>query len=169
MSLLKPIIKEILVKEIGESNIKLLKWNIISPGKYNFIYKIKDIDETITVDFDPIRDEIEKQYYLPSKYRNIGMILNIAYQIQGIQTQYEKTDLKTLLTILSTIVDIIKNYINKYNPQALYIKPTQKELDNNSILQKQNLYNAFINKQLDQIPNYGVDTYRDGFIIIKNK
>jgi hypothetical protein len=50
----------------------------------------------------------------------------------------------------------------------LFIKGTSKELGSDNISQKSNLYRAFISKQLSDIPNYNVDTYKEGFIIIKN-
>lgn len=168
-TLLIPILNEILVREIGEASIPPLKWDNISPNKYKFQIKINNQNEEVTVDFEAIQDESEKQYYLPPKYKDIRDVFNVAYQVQGTHIQYAKTDLKILLTILSTIVDIIKYYTKRYEPKVLYIRGTPKELDSDDITKKSNLYKAFIKKQIDKIPNYGIDTYRDGFIIIKTK
>jgi hypothetical protein len=75
--------------------------------------------------------------------------------------------MKTLLTILSTVVDIVKHFLDKNNIDGLYIKGTPKELESKDISQKSNLYKAFIKKQLEQISDFSFDTYKDGFILIK--
>jgi hypothetical protein len=166
-TLLIPIIKELLVKEIGEANIQPLKWTKVSPFRYKFLMYINDLTEVISVDFQPITDQAEKQFYFPPKYRNLNKIYNVGYEVSGTETQFAKTDLKTLLTILSTVVDIIKNYINTNNIDGLYIKGSEKEIGSGDISQKTNLYKAFISKQLQQISDFGFDTYRNGFILVK--
>lgn len=167
-TLLIPLVEEILLKEIGEANIPPLKWTKVSPTKYKFLVDIGDFTEMATVEFDQFEDE-HKQFYLPSKYRNLEDVYNIGYAISGTDIQFAKSDLRTLLTILSTVVDIIKNFINTNEIDGLYIQGTPKELDSKDISKKSNLYKAFIQKQLNQIPNYSSDTHRDGFILIKTK
>jgi hypothetical protein len=167
-TLLIPLVEEILLKEIGEANIPPLKWTKVSPTKYKFLVNIGDFTEMVTVEFDQFEDE-HKQFYLPQKYRNLENIYNVGYDISGTDIQFAKSDLRTLLTILSTVVDIIKNFINTNEIDGLYIQGTPKELDSKDISKKSNLYKAFIQKQLNQIPNYGSDTHRDGFILIKTK
>jgi hypothetical protein len=166
-TLLIPILNEILVKEIGEANIQPLEWTKISPIRYKFITYINDLTEVVTVDFQQIVDKTEKQFYFPPKYRNLNKIYNVGYEVSGTEIQFAKTDLKTLLTILSTVVDIIKDFIKNHYPKGLYIKGTEKELGSGDISKKTNLYKAFIEKQIKQIPGFGVDTYRNGFIIVK--
>jgi len=168
-TLLVPILNEILVKEIGEANIKPLKWSKLSPTKYKFLVYINDLTEVVDVDFQKITKDIEKQFYFPPKYRELKNTYNIGYLISKVEIQFAKTDLKTLLIILSTVVDIIKNFIKEQSPDALYIRGTEKELGSGDIYKKTNLYKAFIEKQIQQIHGFGVDTYRDGFIIIKLK
>jgi hypothetical protein len=166
-TLLVPIINEILVKEIGEANIQPLKWTRVSPVKYKFLIDINDFTEVATVYFDQIEGDIEKQFYFPPKYRNLTRIYNAGYNISGDEVQYAKTDLKTLLTILSTVVDIIKDFIKNQQPEGLYVRGSSKEIDGSDISQKSNLYKAFVMKQIEQIPNFGVDTHRKGFIIVR--
>jgi hypothetical protein len=166
-TLLIPILEELLVKEIGEANIQPLKWSQNGPFRYSFYIEIEGKEERVEVNFNQFIDANGKQFYLPPKYSDLNNIFNVGYDISGVEKQFAKASLKILLTILSTIVDIIKNFI-KYNPilDGLFIKPMEKETENN---QKSNLYKAFIKKQLTQIPDYKYDTYRDGFILIKNK
>jgi hypothetical protein len=166
-TLLIPVIKELLLKEIGEANIQPLKWTKVSPTRYKFLVYINDLTEVVSVDFQPIVDQVEKQFYFPPKYRNLDKIYNVGYEVSGTETQFAKTDLKTLLTILSTVVDIIKNYINTNDIDGLYIKGSEKEIGSGDVSQKTNLYKAFIAKQFQQISNFGFDTYRNGFILVK--
>jgi hypothetical protein len=65
------------------------------------------------------------------------------------------------------VVDIIKNHINTNDIDGLYIKGSEKEIGSGDISQKTNLYKAFISKQLQQISDFGFDTYRNGFILVK--
>jgi hypothetical protein len=164
-TLLIPIIHELLIKEIGEANITPLKWTRVSPVRYKFLVDIGDFTEVVTVDFEQIEGDIK--YIFPPKYRNLDKIYNVGYEVSGTETQFAKTNLKTLLTILSTVVDIIKNFIENNDIDGLYVKGSEKEIGSGNTSQKTNLYKAFISKQLQQIPQFGFDTYRDGFILIK--
>lgn len=166
-TLLVPLIKEMLMKEIGEANIQPLKWTQVALTRYKFLVDIGDFTQTVTVDFDRFIDDETKQFYLPQKYRDLEDVYNVGYAVSGTESQFAKSDLKTLLTILSTVVDIVKDFISKNYIDGLYIRGTAKNIDSKDISQKSNLYKAFIKKQLEQIPDFGFDTYRDGFILIK--
>ena len=50
---------------------------------------------------------------------------------------------------------------------GLFIQGSEKDPGSGDRSQKNNLYKAYIKKQLSNIPGYGMDTYRDGFIIVK--
>lgn len=166
-TLLVPLIKEMLMKEIGEANIQPLKWTQVAPTRYKFLTDIGDFTQTVDVHFDQFSEIEYRQYYLPQKYRNLENVYNVGYAVSGAELQFAKSDLKTLLTILSTVVDIVKDFISKNDVDGLYIQGTAKDIDNKDTSQKSNLYKAFIKKQLEQIPDFGFDTYRDGFILIK--
>ena len=166
-TLLVPLIKEMLIKEIGEANIQPLKWTQVALTRYKFLVDIGDFTQTVTVDFDRFVDDEIKQFYLPQKYRDLEDVYNVGYAVSGTESQFAKSDLKTLLTILSTVVDIVKDFLNKNEVDGLYVRGTAKNIDSKDISQKSNLYKAFIKKQLEQIPDFGFDTYRDGFILIK--
>jgi hypothetical protein len=161
------ILNEVLIKEIGEANTPPLKWTRVSPIRYKFLADINDYIEVVTVDFEQIEDDISKQFLFPPKYKNLNKIYNVGYNISGDEIQYTKTDLKTLLTILSTVTDIVKDFIQKQPIDGLFIKGNSKQIGDSDISKKSNIYKAFIQKQLQQIPGYGVDTHRNGFIIVK--
>jgi hypothetical protein len=166
-TLLVPIIQEILIKEIGEANIEPLEWEKVSPTKYQFTINIYDSTEVVTVYFEQVLEDA-RQFYFPPKYRHLNRIYNVGYDVSGTEIQFAKTDLKTLLSVLSTIIDIIKDFIKNHYPKGLFIMGTAKEIGSKDISKKTNLYKAFIGKQLQQIPNFNFDTYKDGFILVKD-
>jgi hypothetical protein len=166
-TLLVPLINEILLKEIGEANIQPLKWTQVALTRYKFLVDVGDFTETVAVDFDKFIEDEMKQFYLPQKYRNLEDVYNVGYAVSGAELQLAKSDIKTLLIILSTVVDIVKDFISKNDVDGLYLRGTPKELGSKDISQKSNLYKAFIKKQLEQIPDFGFDTYKDGLILIK--
>lgn len=156
-----------LVKEIGEANIDPLKWTQVALTRYKFLVDINDFTEVVVVDFDKLIEPETKQFYLPQKYRNLEDVYNVGYAVSGTELQVAKSDLKTLLTVLSTVVDIVKHFLDNNDVDGLYIRGTVKDIGSKDISQKSSLYQAFIKKQLQQITDFGFDTYREGFILIK--
>ena len=156
-----------LVKEIGEANIEPLKWTQVALTRYKFLVDVGDFTEVVTVDFEKLIEPETKQFYLPQKYRNLEDVYNVGYAVSGTELQVAKSDLKTLLIVLSTVVDIVKHFLDNNDVDGLYIRGTAKDADSKDTSQKSSLYQAFIKKQLQQITDFGFDTYREGFILIK--
>lgn len=166
-TLMIPLLKEILIKEIGEANITPLSWKQVGVGRYKFLVDINEYTEVVTVDLQKL-DEIEKRYYLPPAYRNAENVYNVAYEISGIATQFAKTNIKTLLQIISTVVDIVKEFIGKTSPDVLLIAASEKIAGNVELKQKLNLYHAIVKKGINSIPGYTSDVYKNKDLIIKN-
>lgn len=163
---LLPIINELLVKEIGEANISPLEWKQIGEDDYRFLVNIEGDTETVYVHFERF-DKLGRDFYFPPKYRDLRWVYNVEYTINDVEIQFVKSNLKTLLTIISTIVGIVKDFIEENDIDGLYIKGTPKSSNSQNISQKSNLYQAYIKSQLKTLPGYSYDTYRGGFIIIK--
>jgi hypothetical protein len=160
-----PLLKEILMKEIGESNIPPLDWKKVRPTKYKFLIDIGEFTETVTVQFEDLdQSSVLKQFYLPAKFQNLDRTYNVAYDVSGNDVQFSQSDIKTLLKILSTVVSIIKDFISAKDPNALYIEATEKQ---EGKLQKSNLYKAYILQQLKTIPGYQAESRRKGELIFK--
>ena len=164
-TLMIPLLKEILMKEIGESNIPPLDWKQVSPTRYKFLVDIGEFTETVTVQFDDF-DQIPftKQFYLPTKFQSLDKTYNVAYDVSGDDVQFSQSDIKTLLTILSTVTAIVKDFIASEDPNALYIEATEKQ---EGKIQKSNLYKAYILHQLKTIPGYQAESRRGGELIFK--
>lgn len=166
-TLLVPLIKEVLFKEIGDASLTPLNWKRVSANQYKFLVDINDFTEVVTVDFEEFTEPEHWQYYLPQKYRNLKKVYNVGFVVSGTELQVAKSDLKTLLTVLSTVVNIVKHFLDNKDVDGLYIRGTAKDADSKDTSQKSSLYQAFIKKQLQQITDFGFDTYREGFILIK--
>jgi len=163
-----PLLKEILMKEIGESNITPLPFTRTSKLKYKALVDIGDFTETITVELEDFNGEklndATRHYYLPNFLVDLAKTYNVVYNIGGSTTQLQKTDIKTLLTVLSTVAAIIKDFIASEDPNALYIQATEKQQGK---IQKSNLYKAYILQQLKTIPGYQAESRREGELIFK--
>ena len=166
-TLLLPIIEKILIQEIGEANIVPLKWTKTGPSSYKFLVDIGDYTEVVSVLFEHFHNEEVKGYYIPPKYHHLKNLYNVGYDISGNQYQFAKSDMKTLLKILSTVVSIVEDFVNSREVDGLFIQGNATSPGGNSITKKSNIYKAFIQKQLNQITNFGSDTHRDGFILVK--
>lgn len=166
-TLLIPILNEILIREIGEANIPPLKWKRINGESYEFEIDVfgNGNDEIVEVLFETFeQNEETKQYYLPSKLWDSKNTWNVAFSVGGTDTQFTKSNIKVLLQILSTVVDIIKDFLSNSTPDAIYIHPTEK--DQNKI-QKSPLYDAYIKNILSYIPDYYSESRRGGVLLIK--
>jgi len=164
-TLMIPLLKEILMKEVGEANIPPLDWKKVRPTKYKFLVDIGEFTETVTVQFEDFdQSSVLKQFYLPTKFQTLDKTYNVAYDVSGNDVQFSQSDIKTLLKILSTVVSIIKDFISVKDPNALYIEATEKQ---EGKPQKSNLYKAYILQQLKTIPGYQAESRREGELIFK--
>lgn len=166
-TLLVPILNEVLVKEIGEANIPPLKWKKIDDEHYEFEIDVfgKGWEETVEVFYSPLwLNQQVQQYYLPPQLWNSEKCWNVAYTVGGTDTQFTQSSVKVLLQILSTVIDIIKDFISSKEPDAIYISATEKEENK---IQKSSLYEAYIKKQLNQISGYTNESRRGGVLIVK--
>ena len=165
--MLVPILKEVLLREIGEANLEPLKWEQASPYTYTFKVNIDDEDRKVNVSFQQIVDKAGRHYYFPPVYRHLTNVFNVAYDVEGTEVQFRKTTLKTLLTVLSTVVDIVKHFLNTVECEGLYVMGTEKTAGTGDISKKYTLYKAFIVKQIKDVGGFGIDSHRDGFIVVK--
>lgn len=163
-----PLLKELLTNEIGEANIPPLPWIKDNPLHYKFYINIEGTEEKVLVGFQKIVDEVQKQFYFPRKYRSLKEVFNVGYQVAGTEIQFAKTNLNILLTIMSTVVDIVKDFVNEEDPDGVFVKGSPKEIGDSDASKKLNLYKAYTKYQLQQMPSYGADSYRDGIIIVKH-
>jgi len=159
-----------ILKEIGEGNIPPLPWKrfIYDEGyTYTFDVDINGQSEMVEVSISKVSEVFKSHSVFPPQYRNIKNIYTIGYDIEENDEQFAKTDAKTLLTILSTIVDITKDFINDKKPELIMLQGSPKNSEDNGS-KKGNIYKSFILKQLKNVPSYEFDSYNKWFILVKN-
>ena len=115
-----------------------------------------------------IYDEETRKFYLPEKYWGLDRIFNIRFEIGGVETQYTKTDLKTYLTIMSTIVDIIKHFIERNDYiDGIYFRGNRLSLRKSN--QKINFYETILYNKLNEFPHFTAEKFKNGFIIVNKE
>jgi hypothetical protein len=97
-----PLLKEILIKEVGEANIPPLPFTRINKLEYKSPVNIENFSETITVKFQDFHGEnitdFSRQYYLPNFLIDLPRTYNVVYSIGESTTQLQKTNIKILLS-----------------------------------------------------------------------
>lgn len=167
---LRDIVKDIILKEVGEASSKPYFYKKISPDVYTFIVKLSQTEtQEVRVDFEKF-DEFSSQLrsiIVPDRFKDSTEVYNVGYKVGGSEFQFKKSNVMVLLRILSTVVQIIKEFIRDNDPDLLYIEGSGKELSGD-IRQKSSLYDAFRWKQLDTISGYTTENRHKGFIIFKS-
>lgn len=167
---LRNLIEEIILKEIGDSSSKSYKFKKIRFDKYEFIASLgENIKEQVIVDFQNLdinsefKDKLLQNIFIPS-----NKMFNVGYNIQGNEFQFRKTDIKVLLRIMSTVVNIVIEFIKESNPDLLYVMGTPRKKGGLDSDKKSTLYQAFVEKQLDKIPGYSCEYRLNGFVVYKD-
>lgn len=170
---LKILLEEIL-KEVGDlNNIKSHNWEKISKTHYNFEDKTGN---KVEVDFQ-LYDEflIDKINKLNYNLLKVNKSYNVLYRVKGKQSQAYISDYSILISILKTVVEIIKDFIINNNVEVLTLYAANK--DENKVLdltdpQKENLYKIILIKNIKHIPGWSfteVETSKDFKGIILHK
>ena len=168
-TLIIEILDKIVINEIGEASVEPLDYKKISNDDYSFIFEFNDVSYVVKVRFTEIWDDITKQYYF-SKVPNYKdkEFYNVEFTINNIENQALKSDIKTILRIMTTLSYIVKEFIQNNNPDGLYIEATNKDINLlTGKQQKSYLYQAYLDKQIKTLTNYNLYTIRDGFNVIK--
>lgn len=144
--------------EIGDSNLK--PYNYKKPKKkFDNLIKSKDID---------IKFKTESGLNYVVSIKPLYYFLIIDFWIDDKNNMYPETNKGELFKVMATVVSIVKDFI-KLNPEikGLRYDPKSKQLNNDLGKQRDNLYKAFIKKQIDNVEftQSGATT----FVIFKNK
>ena len=168
-TLIAEIIDKIIINEIGEASVEPLEYKKISDYNYSFRFEFDSNFYRVKVQFELIEDDISKQYYF-SKVPNYKdkEFYNVSFTINNIENQALKSDIKTILKIMTTLSYIVKEFIQNNNPDGLHIEATNKDINlMTGKEQKSYLYQAYLDKQIKTLTNYSLYTIRDGFNVIK--
>ena len=167
------ILYEQILKEVGDlENIEPYKWNKISKNEYYFLDK--DNDE-IYVNFNLYNEEEVQLINFNPHIKDITKVYNVSYSLQGKQSQYKKDDYHSLLKIIKTVFDIVKDFISNENPYGLTFFAGHKNDDfilSKTDPQKGKLYKTILLKNLQNFPGWSfadsnLDDDFKGFIFYK--
>lgn len=136
MSLRKIIqeeIEEIIISEVGEGNIESYEW-----------HKLPDKDYSVDYSFETPSGLI---YYL-SMIREEQNTWDGGFSAADIETDRfirndGTTDRGEMYRVMATLVEIIKAFVDDFNPKKLIFEPAKAGEDDN---RRKNLYSAYIRK-----------------------
>ena len=108
----------------------------IEPYKFikninTYTFSSDEIEVNVSVEFQNIKsleiklNTVSKIYYDNMKKEDVSY--NVLFEIEGIQSQFTKTNLSIYNRIMKTIVIIIQDFINTKKPYGLWIFGTNKK------------------------------------------
>ena len=153
---LRALLNEVIL-EVGDmEQISPYKYSKTSNTNYNFTTEQGD---RVNVEFPTYPLNYIKSS-LPNDIDKNGEFTNIEFSIEGVDSQFKKSNYKYLVKILKTIMDITLKYLSTNTPQYVLIAATNKtkgkeydELDP----QKIQLYQAMVLKNINKLPKYNGD------------
>lgn len=162
--LLTENIEKHLLKEVGQGVYPPLPWFKTTDLIYYFYCDINGKNIKVDVDFEKFRDKQQRQEFLNDIMADYEECYNLVFHINGTDKQDKKTNIKTLLVIMSTVMDILKVFIQKFNPDCILIKSTEKEISSKT---KYNLYKAYIDHNINKIEGYSYQGGNKGHLVVK--
>lgn len=160
------ILLEKVIKEVGDlENIK--------PYPYVNTSFTTEQGWKITTDFQPYKLEDLKTLGINIEYHQ-PPIYNVVFQVEGVESQFTKTNTSEYLKILKTVTQICYDFIRKNDPNGLtFFAANKNDIDfMKSDPQKHKLYKLIVMKQLLKDNKYkmvDLDVYKgfEGFMIYK--
>jgi len=137
-----------LVKEVGDLN-NINSYNFIKNSSNKYSFKTED-KLGVIVTFTPFDENDCKEL-------NISYpAYNISYFLEGVETQYQKTNYEYLIKILKTVFDISIDWINN-NPKINNITLFASNKNKDTFLtktdpQKSKLYKIIFIKNINKLP-----------------
>jgi len=142
---LKHLIKESYLIEIGDlKGIKPFPYERILGDEYEFISNVGKVE----VNFGEYE---QSDTNLNVKYEGFDYKkpqINVGYILEGVDSQYLKSNPRELFKILKTIVDITNDYILNNSPYTLLFFGVDKYGSSSDDKQKNSLYLSIINQNL---------------------
>lgn len=102
-------------------NVNLLDFTR-SGNKYRFNIQP---DAVCEVNFEDVSSDKHTIRFAPL-LQNVKQIVNVNFTINGDDTQYKKTDIAYITTVLFNVVNCINDYISRNDPECLLVIPLAK-------------------------------------------
>jgi len=134
------------LNEIGEANITPYKWS-----------EENNDDMVIEVSFETesgleYNVELQRDFYMGTPVLDVEFAAGMVDpDTGGTMSSKVITNRGELFKVMSTIVDIVKHYVNNTEAQGVIYSPTKKGDETISTNQRNSLYKAFLKKQVPGI------------------
>ena len=168
---LRILIKEILKNELTESfdfdKIIPYEFKIISNEEYSFNLDPKNKITTLFENFQFEPDELEHIKSLNDNGIwaklpwNESSAYNVEFNIGGETNKAFTTSITIYYRIIKTVFLIVKEFINKNNPEMLFIGSSNDK--------KQHQFNATIIAHITELPNWSFEQSKFGTALFKQK
>jgi len=146
--MVSPVVKEEEITEVGEANLTPYKWEEVNANGWFTSVKFITDNET---EYDV---KLENTIYVDNELNNLlALEIEFTAKPKGTESKSSKIIVNKgeMYKVMSTLVDIVKNYIKEYEAQAIIYYPSKKSSEEDFGTQRDNLYKAFISKAIPDI------------------
>jgi hypothetical protein len=149
-------------QNLSESELKLQEiGQRVQPYDSNFIFN--EVGNMVRSDFrDDQKNDISVRFH---RFKEGSNGFEVEYTVNNRSVEAFKTDMKHFFKIISTVIQVINEFIEKYNPTQLFIDGEDKP-DKEGQKDKLWLQYAKVNLKAD---DYVIGNYKNGFMIQNNK
>lgn len=149
-------------QNLNEHEQKLLEiGQLVQPYEKDFLFSEKG--NMIYTDFrDDQKNDIGIRFY---RFKEGSTGFEVEFMINRQSGEAFKTDTKHFFKIISTVVQAINEFIEKYNPTQLFIEGLDKE---DKLGQKNNIWLQYAKVNL-KADDYTIGNHKNGFMIQKTK
>jgi uncharacterized protein YpbB len=148
-------------QNLNESEQKLLEiGQLVQPYDKDFIFT--ESGNSIMTEFnDDQRNRIRVKFH---RFKEGSDSFEVEFDVNGYSGEAFKTDTKHFFKIISTVVQVINEFIEKYQPTQLYIEAFEKQ---GKIDQKNKIWIQYAKVNL-KADGYVIGNQGNGFGIQKN-
>jgi hypothetical protein len=150
------------IQNLNESEQKLVEiGQRVRPYDTDFWFNEKG--NTIYTDFrDEQKNEISVRFH---RFKEGSTGFEVEFTVNNRSVEAFKTDTKHFFKIIFTVIQVINEFIEKYNPTQLFIEGEDKE-DKQG--QKNAIWLQYIKVNL-KVDDYVIGNHKNGFMIQNNK
>jgi hypothetical protein len=149
-------------QNLNEDEQKLLEiGQLVQPYDTNFLFS--ESGNTIMTDFnDDQKNRVRVKFH---RFKEGSNSFEVEFDVNGYSGEAFKTDTKHFFKIISTVVQVINEFIEKYQPSQLYIEAFEKQ---GKIDQKNKIWIQYAKVNL-KADGYVIGNQGNGFGIQKNQ
>jgi hypothetical protein len=149
-------------QNLNEDEQKLLEiGQLVQPYDTNFLFS--ESGNTIMTDFnDDQKNRVRVKFH---RFKEGSNSFEVEFDVNGYSGEAFKTDTKHFFKIISTVIQVINEFIEKYQPSQLYIEAFEKQ---GKIDQKNKIWIQYAKVNL-KADGYVIGNQGNGFGIQKNQ